>query len=1068
MANTIHGIRFFGDRELLYFETTKGTYQVTVYVVDDDGTDSAGVGLYIENPNIVRYWGEAWGTSEPTTRGITLKPMSYGRTRIKFYSITDPSKYKYLTVQVGPVSAVNGVQLSRSSVYLVKGSQGEQVRAYVDAESGSTGISLAYSANNIASVTMSGTSDPAVTLLTVNPINVGETVVTVRSSVDTTRYAKLTVKVVAAEEDIPSGGGDEGGSEGGSGGGGSTPSGGDWIPRDENDNTPLRTSATFFDELGADEEISDITSVGNTLIISTPKNMYYYLWREGAYHFLGNKIPVPAIRFRIGDLEVDRTEPYLVVDENSTRDISDQYEFFGMPNENRPTFEHNAQGDITEYGALSTKYVFDPATYDGNFNEYINSLWSMVDRQLLEQNTQGKAVFPIFVRYAVRLYDGTSYAQSIPVLLGADVAKFMDIKANGYQVYYQRSDNGMDMAAATAFESFADFVSGYSIYMDTVGQQVAFDGWDDIVKEIDIFVSRQLFPIQRDAAKIVVEDTGNSTYKFGMIPARVFKVDVELDPYYSSLHQEELVGFCQNTYLAQSFSIDEFRSLAGEKKLDINFSSDYILAQEPLKETPQSMHYTVGANLFNYNNRLLVTGAEQRLSHGYPFLHSVKWKSDIVTLPSYRFVYYLRGENGENIVICRDENGNGLITPKQASVVNMSSAVYKESPVAWFAYPDSRCYRIDVYRTIGSTVEFASFTTKVFDQADVAYVFLGFGQEYQPNMFSDTLPNTESDTYRMPSTLVVSKVNNPFVFPAEDVVTFTAGEVLNIAVASVPLSEGQAGQFPLYVFTDEGVFAMTVDAEGRLRTSHNVGRDILLSKGALVGIEQGVFFAAARGLLLLQGSRVTKVSSEMDGMPDAVEGSILQPVQGLLGFSVEEPQALRSFLADCILAYDYANTRIIVANPKYEAMYAYKFDTQSWHRLQTSFGKPVRVLNAFPEAQLAMKSGNLQSLLDFSVLAENNDAEPLRGLVYTRDLALDSADIYKTVSRLKVRGRFRDGHVKWQLQGSNDGLTYATVHSLRGPSWKWYRIVLVTMLEKEERVSYIELDYEPKFTDKMR
>ena len=1057
MANKINGVRLFGDREYLYFETTKGSYQVTVYILDDDGTDKGGVYVISENPNIAKFWGEVWGTSTPTTRGITIKPISYGRTRIKFVSVTDPTKYTYLTVQVGPVSTVNGVQLSRSSVTLVKGGRGEQVRASVDAPAGSTGVSIFYSVNNIASVTTSGTSDPAVTMLNVNPLNVGETVITVRAYADSTRYAKLTVKVVAAEEDIPSGGGEGGGDTPGGGGGS-----GDWIPRDEYDNTPLRTTATFFDELGVDEVISDITSVGNTLIISTEKNMYYYLWKEGAYHFLGNKIPVPAIYFRMGDMEDMRYEPTLVIDVDSTRDDADQYELFGMPNENKPTFEHAAQGDKTEYGALSTKYVFDPATYDSNFNEYLNSVWSLVDKQLLEQNILGKAVFPIFIRYAVRLYDGTSYAQSIPVLLGADIEKFMCIKANGYQLYVERNDNGMDMAIASAFETFVNFAKGYSIYMDTVGQQSVFDGWDDIVKEVDIFVSRQLIPVQRNAAKIVVEYTGTTSYKFGMAPFEVFKVDVELDPYYSSLHQDELVRFCQNTYLAQSFSIDEFRSLAGERKLDINFSSDYILAQEPLKETPQSMHYTTGSNLFNYNNRLLVTGAEQRLSHGYQFLHSVKWKSDIVTLPSYRFVYYLRGENGENIVICRDENGNGLITPKQKHVVNMSADMYKECPVAWFAYPDSRCYRIDVYRTTGSTIEFASFTTKVFDQADVAYVFLGFGQEYQPNMFSNTLPTYETDTYRMPSTLVVSKPNNPFVFPAEDMVTFNVGEILNIAVATRALSEGQFGQFPLYVFTDEGVFALSVDTQGRFQTSHPVTRDILLNKDSLAGIEQGVFFAAKRGLLLLQGSDVTKVSAEMEGGPVGVKDA------GLLPFEVETAVPLSEYLNGCNIAYDYANKRLLIINEAYRTQYVYKFDTQSWHRLDAGFGYPVRALNSYPEALLVYRSGGWQSVYDFSVLEESDSNETLRGLIYSRDLDLEGMDVYKAVRRMKVRGRFVDGHVKWQLQGSNNGIHYTTIHSLRGPSWKWYRFVIVTNLDAGERVSYVEMDYDAKFTDKIR
>ena len=556
----------------------------------------------------------------------------------------------------------------------------------------------------------------------------------------------------------------------------------------------------------------------------------------------------------------------------------------------------------------------------------------------------------------------------------------------------------------------------------------------------------------------------------GPVSAMLYSYKVEnfvIDPYYTEENQEKLMLNYQNTYLARSFTIDEFKALPEDYVLDIDTSSDYIMAQEALKETSQSMHHTVGARMFNYNKSLLLAGAKQSLYNGYPFLHSVKW--DDMEQNPVRFVYYIRGENGEAKVVCRDVDGNKQITPMSAAVLENLPILYHEAPVAWLAYPDSRCYRIDVYFVLpGGQVRYKSYPTKAMDQTDVAYAFVGFGVDITATE-SATLPETENGTIEMPNSLVVSKVNNPFVFPATDIVTFTAGEIFNLAVANVPLSEGQAGQFPLYVFTDEGVFAMTVDAEGKLRTSHNVSRDILLSPDAVVGIEQGVFFAAARGLLLLQGSRVKKVSSEMEGTPDLLSEELLGRINNqFLGFSPDNPRELRSFLSGCFLAYDYANTRIIVANPAYSAMYVYKFDTQSWHRLQTPYGKPIRALNSFPEAQLAMQGGSRQSLLDFSVLAESPDAETLRGIVYTRDLDLDGADIYKTISRLKVRGRFSDGHVKWQLQGSNDGLDYKTIHSLRGPSWKWYRLVLVTMLDKNERVSYVELDYSPKFTDKIR
>ena len=855
-------------------------------------------------------------------------------------------------------------------------------------------------------------------------------------------------------EDTPSGGGDTP-----SGGGGSS------------DNTPAANSATFFTELGETEEITGITSVGNTLIVSTNENMYYFLWKNGQYNFLGNKIPIPAIHFRMGGLESLRTAPDVSGIDIGTLE-KDKLVGFSRMNEEGIVFAHENPGDKYSYGASSKKYVFDLDFEKGFWNEYLDTIWGEIDRIVREQSLLGKAVFPMFVRYAVRLYDGTLYSQSIPILLGAEISRFVDAKTNLFQ-YVSNDDE--ERHAATMVSSYVEIADGYSIVMNADGETNIYDGWEDIVQSVDVFVSQQITPIQRDAAKLVLDYIGDLEFSYSTGRAYMIN-DLTLDPYYTVENQDKMILNYQNTYLAKSFPVNEFKALSGDKKLEIDTSSDYIMAQEALKETPWSMHYTKGRKLFNYNKRLLMTGVEQVLSSGYQFLHSVSWKlgDAVMADSSFRFLYYLRGENGESVVISRDANGNALIQRQKKAVVSGDPTLYTESPYAWLAYPDSRCYKIEMYEAKGNSVIMSSYTTRVFDQADVAYAFIGFGQQFNRPVDTDMsvgiLPSYENRVYKMPSSLVVSKVNNPFIFAAEDVVTFTAGELMNIAVATRPLSEGQFGQFPLYVFTDEGVFALSTDNQGRFLTSHPVSRDVLIGDDALTGIEQGVFFAAARGLLLLQGSTVTKVSAVMDGAPDELGPLFAQEISRTLmdSLAIEFPARFSEFIKGCRMAYDYANSRIVLFRDDTATQYVYKFDTQSWHRMNTGIGSLVRALNSYPEALVVSRTARGQSVYNLSVTSESDQASAVPGMVYTRDLILDGADIYKTVSRLKVRGRFKNGHVRWQLQGSNDGLNYQNIHSLRGPSWKWYRIVLVSRLSPNERVSYIELDYEPKFVDKIR
>lgn len=835
-------------------------------------------------------------------------------------------------------------------------------------------------------------------------------------------------------------------------------------PTDEDAPVAIETKAVqseqFFDGIPADADIVDITSVGNTLIVATGEDIYYFLWKDGAYKFLGNQIPVPAIHFRMGGLTTLRSVPVAPdIDENSDTDG------FSRTEDDCPVFPHGTINDVSSYGYSSKNYVFDYDYDKGFWNDYLNTAWGQVDEKVNEQSRLGKAVFPMFIRYAVRLYDGTVHSQSIPILLGAELTKYLDSKAAIVQTVRVGND-GEEANMVTVLGSVVKIADGYSIVMNTSGQSSIFDGWDDIITSLDIFVSPQMKPLQRNAAKFDMKYVSEESILGGKV--RQYNIEnFVADPYYTEENQEKLLLNYQNTYLVKSYTVDEFKRISGDVTLNFDTSSDYIMAQEAMKETPQSMHYNRGERLFTYNNRLLIAGAKQSLSHGYQFLHSVKWvNSGNNNVPKYRFIYHLRSESGENTVICRDQNAQSLIAPKRKAIASGTSTQYDEVPIAWFAYPDSRCYQIDIYIVNGQTITYNTYKTAVMDQADVAYVFFGFGKTGYAAMYASSLPNDENTVSDRPNTMLVSKSNNPFAFPAQDSVTLAVGNIMNIAVATIPLSEGQFGQFPLYLFTDEGVFAMTVNTDGSLRASHNVSRDVLISKGALAGIEQGVFFASGRGLLLLRGSTVTKVSSEMDGYPDALVGKLAADVNALVGSDMETPQPLQKFLAGCFLAYDYANARIIVANPDYTTQYVYKMDTQSWHRLSVGVA-PVRALNSFPEAQIVMK-GSKQTVLNYSVLAENSGATALPGVIYSRDLAIDSADIYKTISRLKVRGRYANGHVKWQLQGSNDGVNYTTIHSLRGPSWKWFRIAIVSLLEPNERISYIELDYTPKFTDKIR
>ena len=837
-------------------------------------------------------------------------------------------------------------------------------------------------------------------------------------------------------------------------------------------------------------EIKDVTHVGNTLIFSVGDQMVYVLWKSGGYKPLGTKIPIPAIWVGARHTEGLRT------DATTVYPAQHEYPSSGAGGASNTVIRWDK--DFEQEEVKYTPGALDVDDWNRKTNYYIpdndvaleiiDKMWGVIDDKIKEARVYATSLFPRFVRYGVRLYDGTVYGCSVPLLVGGDIQKLIDVKLASERTTEQYPE---EEESSSHHGNYYWHVYGkvgipkpYAVALDFTDSSLssAFSGWEDIVKGIDIFFSDEMYPAKRrnslmlDNWQLVRDDTYDG--EGDLVSGRIVNVDGYIDPTYTE--KDNLLDH-QETYLVKSIKLDEFSEHTGYEILDdINVDTDWVLNQEPLGESYLSHHQWVSDNLSSYNNSLLLAGAKLHLGHGHPYHVSTKWQES--SGKDYIYVYHLRIDGETCYVYSRGPSGTDILIEGKESDDSVypydpsqyDHRTYYEVPVAWIAYPDSRCFKVDIlkYNSQDQLVKVGSLSMEPLETQDVAYAFVGFGNVIvsEPTYLPRYTTQEKAET-NQPNVLIQTKGSNPFVTTPDGVV-YMSGNIINIGTVTTPLSEGQFGQFPLYVFTTEGVFVLSMDSNGIFMTNHTVTRELLLDKNSLIAIEQGIFFASARGLMLLQGSTVTKVSELMDGKPDRLSNELAQSIASRFfsGIHIEETAPFYQFLNGCKMAYDYANSRIIIYREGQSDMYVYKFNTQSWHRMAWNpLRTPVRTLNSYPEAFIVESDGlGHQVPMNYSTLTEDPEGLPLPGLVYTRELSLDEIDIYKTINRLRVRGRYTDGHVKWALQGSNDGINYRTLHSLRGPSWKWYRIAVVTLLDAQERISYIELDYTPKFTNKIR
>jgi hypothetical protein len=157
----------------------------------------------------------------------------------------------------------------------------------------------------------------------------------------------------------------------------------------------------------------------------------------------------------------------------------------------------------------------------------------------------------------------------------------------------------------------------------------------------------------------------------------------------------------------------------------------------------------------------------------------------------------------------------------------------------------------------------------------------------------------------------------------------------------------------------------------------------------------------------------------------------------------------------------------------YNYLYEYFNDGSPWNMQADLDGfnntQKVSVLNTYPDCwvSLRVKDGGTK-ILNLSTAFDTDKVQPLKGIIVTRPFDLEEPDIRKAIRSIRIRGNFNRNDVKYILQASMDGIHWGVLPSLRAGSFKLFRLVLLCDLEAYERISYIDIDYETRFTNRLR
>ena len=875
----------------------------------------------------------------------------------------------------------------------------------------------------------------------------------------------------------------------------------------------------LFYEFEEGETLKEIKSVGNTLILLTAdsqsgktRRMEYVLFKDGEYADLGDELPEPKITIK----PVKKDDETTTV--NGSTSVTTAYR-------RNVEFEYSEPNDHqSDNGFLALHYKIAPENWmilseDSPAKMAYATIRDGI-RAKINENVRFNLMhdllsFPVFLRYALRLYDGSYARHSAPIFI--DPKFQVEADPLEHLNYHYESDNDTRSTRTLSEDGFLE-----PYYLEITYEREQDDGldrWSDIIQSVDLFATPDLeqFVLDMDwvdglyytrasGAEPVPHYPDDNDHTLSIFHLKTLTDEKRLD---NILHSSNFYRIKAYDWKGIVNNQTGELELTGYEEL---FGAD-LVTKKMLDDDNGTNNRLLPNHLVVYNERVIAVGAKVKLYDGPFMIASVREDTNTY---GCRILYRIRTSGGP---------------------VNVLRKYPESLPGPFLFYPDARCYEAVIYsyeiiRPVGSAVDKYGIKTVTVSMTEHpylngAYFFKGYGQGsggdcYNNDWYSyyshggeayntieelwaavDVLTGAEEDRSNI---LYQTETFNMFLFPIQQ--SFQ-GSLIDVATITKALSTGQFGYSSLYVFTGNGLWAIQTNADGSLGKVDAVSQDVALA-GTVCQLDQAVVFTTKKGVMLLTGSDLRCISDRMHGRHYKLDDSIYNLLGtffaadwGELADMAHEDLPFMDYMQTARTAYDYVGRRLLFfdnsagrTGGRCRYIYTYMLETDTWHKAVMPAGYEFkRVLNSYPDTFIAMDKvvvapgdpeaepptedteNRYAAMLCFSNARSQNDTARYKGLIVTRPMDMEEDDVRKVLNRLFVRGdypkTFRSGQtddrpVKMVLLGSADGQSWQMLRSFRGGSYKLFRLVLLCKLTQAERISYVEAEYESRYTGRLR
>jgi hypothetical protein len=781
--------------------------------------------------------------------------------------------------------------------------------------------------------------------------------------------------------------------------------------------------------------------LGNTLVLYGENGATYVLFKELQYTVLGNELPDVSLSFNLtGEYKLE----------------AESYE-------------------IDETGENNSPYSITGSTdiHKGHVNKFISE----------QASGQGKFMYPFFVRYALRLYNGEYVRYSAPVLMLPSIytspsiyllnttlsggLKSAEFVVGGYVADLQMKVNNTD-----DLSNWSDIVKGVSIFItretpsydqnyedsDNFLSESNTTGSDNTINSISCEHIGEITSADKLEGHTVVVNSlpvgyikWNSKNIYGMFGTQMLSVPTfSKDALVGDLIANSAVYYKYVDIDANDLLVmpNEYKILSNEYNV---YPIDTIEQSEKLDLMGDYMTNDVLVPSFAnvYNSRINMANIKRFLYEGYKpdsLSQQLSGSSD------YEVYTYIHSEGGNDIVV-------------------KSGSLYQFGMYgAYLYYPDTDAYKMVIVDKTGRKHVEVQLAEDMYSNGSYYINLDGLTWVNGVPSISATSVNYEF----LPNKLFTSDVNNPYYFPLEGINTVGTGTILGISALTRPISQGQFGEYPLMAFCTDGNFGLRVDEQGYYSGISPMQEDIILGQDKLTPLENSILAITKKGIMITGAtSDMAQIALQMEGknfdfsvLPEFTSGATF--IASIATASVDS-EGFRDYLEKARMAYDYSSDRIIIYSRGKKFSYVYNFSTATVGKLVIDNGDGIvtHVLD-YPDSIVQTTSGKLYSLYGKEDINELNAQR--MGFAITRPLKCGHALSLKTIMQVKNLWAKVSGasSVQYKIYGSNDNITYYQLKSRFGKPYKYYRMALFVNMLPKESISGTVLVIEERRTNKLR